>query len=390
MKLTKILKPKSFDDFIGQSHILDKNKPLFKLIKQKTIPHLIFYGPPSSGKTTLSNIIANELNCDFYKFNATNFKVEEIRKVLKNINLFKILIFIDEIHRLSKNQQEVLLPYLENDDIVFIGATTENPSFALTNGFKSRVFIYELKRLNQFEFDIFIDKIEKYLKIKINKSKRNFLAKYSNYDLRMVLNLIDFAYKVDKNLSLNTLSNLANHSYEGINSKELHYDLISAMIKSIRGSDIDASLYYLARLIVAGERAEFIARRLLILASEDISNANPNAINLATNTYIASKYIGYPEIKIILAQCTIYLASSPKSNSSYKAINKAIDEIKNGNILSIPSHLKDKATNYLYPHDFDGYIKQQYLSKDLKFYQSKLIGFEKTLDEWIKKIKKLI
>jgi putative ATPase len=206
----------------------------------------------------------------------------------------------------------------------------------------------------------------------------------------MVLNLIDFAYKVDKNLSLNTLSNLANHSYEGINSKELHYDLISAMIKSIRGSDIDASLYYLARLIVAGERAEFIARRLLILASEDISNANPNAINLATNTYIASKYIGYPEIKIILAQCTIYLASSPKSNSSYKAINKAIDEIKNGNILSIPSHLKDKATNYLYPHDFDGYIKQQYLSKDLKFYQSKLIGFEKTLDEWIKKIKKLI
>jgi len=387
--LTKALEPKNLDEFIGQTHLLDKNKPLYKLIEQKELPNIFLYGPPGIGKTTLAKLIAKELNCDIYFFNATTFKVEEIRKVLNQTktSLFKPLIFIDEVHRLSKIQQEVLLPYLENNSIFFIGVTTENPAFVLTNAIKSRSFIYELKKLNIDEMNQIILKIKKFLNINFLDEAKEFLISYANGDIRKLYNLVEFAYKIDKNLSLKTLKELASNISEGVASKQLHYDLISAMIKSIRGSDIDASLYYLARLIVAGERAEFIARRLLILASEDIGNANPNALNLATNTYLAVEKIGYPESRIILAQCVIYLASSPKSNSSYIAINKAINEIKNGKILEVPLHLKDNAIGYLYPHDFGGFVKQEYLKEDLKFYESKLIGFEKTLNEWTKKIK---
>jgi putative ATPase len=352
---------------------------------------LFFYGKPGTGKTTLAKVIAKELEFDFYYFNATSIKIEELRKVFARYEnaLIKPLIFIDEVHRLSKNQQEVLLPIMENYTAIIIGASTENPFFTLTAGIRSRSFIYE------FTAHTYDDLLEVYNKavvqltpITISDVAKDYLIYSSSGDARALLNLLDFAYKIDPNISLETLKNLRPSALgDGVSSSQSHYDLASAMIKSIRGSDIDASLYYLARLIQAGESVNFIIRRLVISASEDIGNANPNALVIAVSTQSAVLKIGYPEARIILAQCIIYLASSPKSNSSYKAINQALTDIKNGKILDIPAHLKDNAIGYKYPHDFNGYIQQEYLKENLSYYDSSLIGFEKTLDEWNKKIK---
>ena len=203
-----------------------------------------------------------------------------------------------------------------------------------------------------------------------------------------MLNLIDFAYKVEGNITLPILKELRQNVIgDGVSSSNSHYDLASAMIKSLRGSDVDASLYYLARLIEGGESVDFIVRRLVIFASEDIGNANPNALNLAVSTMLSVNKIGYPESRIILGQCAIYLASCPKSNSSYLGINKALEEVKKGNILNIPTHLNSLHLGYKYPHDYGGYVKQEYLEKTIELYKSKNIGFEKTLNEWLKKIK---
>ncbi|CAI8197995.1 MAG: putative AAA domain-containing protein [Arcobacter lacus] len=203
-----------------------------------------------------------------------------------------------------------------------------------------------------------------------------------------MLTLLNFAYKVNKEIDISVLKELRNEAIvDGVSSSDTHYDIASAMIKSIRGSDIDASLYYLARLIVGGENVDFITRRLVILASEDIGNANPNALTMAVNTMQSCNKIGYPEARIILSQCVVYLASCPKSNSSYKAINKVINEIKDGNILNIPSHIDSVHNGYLYPHDYNGYVKQQYLEKDIEVYKTNQVAYEKTLNDWIKKIK---
>ena len=210
----------------------------------------------------------------------------------------------------------------------------------------------------------------------------------SSGDARAMLTLLNFSYKVDQEISLNSLKELrANVIGDGVSSSSSHYDLASAMIKSLRGSNVDAALYYMARLIDGGESVDFITRRFVIFASEDIGNANPNALNLASSTMQVCNKIGYPESRIILAQCAIYLASSPKSNSAYKAINKALEQIKNGKIIDIPKHLDSQHIGYLYPHDFGGYVEQEYLKEDLKLYNSLDIGFEKTLSEWIRKIK---
>ncbi|MCT7622512.1 replication-associated recombination protein A [Aliarcobacter butzleri] len=388
--LSNKLRPTSLETFVGQSHIISKDKALYKLIKQKDIPHLFFYGKPGTGKTTLAKIIAKEIGTDYYYFNATSIKVEDLRKVFDKYKgaLIKPLIFIDEVHRLSKNQQEVLLPIMENYDAIIIGASTENPFFTLTNAIRSRSFLYEFKPFTKDEMNKILYIALKDIDININDEAKEYLIISSSGDARAMLTLLNFSYKVSKDINVDLLKELRENVIgDGVSSSDTHYDLASAMIKSLRGSNVDAALYYMARLINGGESVDFITRRLVIFASEDIGNANPNALNLAVNTMIACNKIGYPESRIMLSQCAIYLASSPKSNSAYKAINKALEQIKNGKILDIPKHLDSQHIGYLYPHDFGGYVEQEYLKEDLNLYQSSNVGFEKTLNDWIEKIK---
>ncbi|PAF45704.1 replication-associated recombination protein A [Helicobacter sp. 11S02629-2] len=388
MNLALDLRPKNLESFIGQEHLLGKDKPLRLIIESKNIPHMIFFGPPGVGKTSLAKIIARELDVPFLSHNATNFKLDALKKDLSSfeLGLFKPLVFIDEIHRLNITQQEFLLPLLENNEIHLLAASTQNPYFALSAALRSRSLLFELKPLSSKNIESILENalLQQDAKFANLEGIKHWIAEHANADARFALNLLEVAINMKEHASVESLQEITSNML-GVREDNVHYDLISALIKSIRGSDIDASIYYLSRIINAGENPEFIARRLVILASEDVGNANPNALNLANSTMQAVSKIGYPEARIILSQCVIYLASSPKSNTAYKAIDLALSDTKKDS-TPVPLHIRTNPINYKYPHNFGGYVKQNYHNG--KHYVSlSNIGFEKTLQDWLSSIK---
>lgn len=385
--LSSLLRPSKLEDFVGQSHIIGRNTPLYKAVSVGVLPHCIFYGPTGSGKTSLARILSQSVGSEFYELNATHFKLEDLRKLITPNSLLKPVIFIDEVHRLSKTQQEALLPIMEDNLAYILASSTLNPTFSLTNAIRSRSFIFEFCPLSKEEMNTLLERALGVLGIEIEEEVRDYLIKSSSGDARAMLNLLDLA-SLSTPITLKSLKSLRpNAMSEGISEDDTHYNLSSALIKSIRGSDENAGIYYLARIIESGESAEFIARRLVIFASEDIGNANPNALNLAVSTLQAVRKIGYPEARIILAQCVIYLASSPKSNTAYEAIDSAMEYLKANPPLPIPSNILPTSLEYRYPHDFGGWVEQKYLAKPLEFVKKTSKGFEKTLNEWLEKIR---
>jgi putative ATPase len=386
LDFTHHLRPKIFDDIVGQEHLVSSKAPLRILCEKNALGHSFFYGPAGTGKTTLARIIASSMELPFYEFNATSLKIEHLRKIFEQYKnaLQKPLIFIDEVHRLAKNQQEVLLPVMENNSVLIIGASTENPFFSLTSAIRSRSMLFELKNIPNSALLTLVHKVLESTVIKMDEEVIDYLVKSSGGDARAMLKLLEFCSNVDENITLELLKSLRPNAISGGSSEAgIHYDLTSALIKSIRGSDPDAGIYYLARLIEGGESADFIARRLVILASEDIGNANPQALTLTTSCMTSVSKIGFPEARIILAQAVVYLCASPKSNSSYLAINEALSAVKKGVLLEVPQALKQQHQGYIYPHDFGGYVKQDHLTKPMKFVELKSIGYEKKMKEWL-------
>lgn len=390
MDFTHLLRPSSFDELIGQEHLSGESAPLRILCEKLALGHSFFYGPAGCGKTSIARIISRKMELPFYEFNATSLKVEQLRKIFDQYKntLQKPLIFIDEVHRLSKNQQEVLLPVMENNSVLIIGASTENPFFSLTSAIRSRSMLFELKYIENSSLLKLLEKALKHADLLCDEDAKEYLVASSGGDARSMLKLLEFASNIKTHITLDLLKSLRPNALSvGSSEAGVHYDLASALIKSIRGSDADAAIYYLARLIDGGESADFIARRLVILASEDVGNANPQALTLTTSTLTSVSQIGYPEARIILAQAVIYLCASPKSNSAYLAINSALQAVNDGLMLEIPKNITQQNSGYLYPHDFGGYVEQNYLSKPLKFVELKDIGYEKKMKEWIFNIK---
>lgn len=420
--LANRLRPKSLEDFIGQEHIVGKDTLLYRAIKADKISSLILYGPSGTGKTTLAKIISNTTKGIFLQINATTSGVKDIKELVdkakSNIALSakKTILFVDEIHRFNKSQQDTLLPYVEDGTIILIGATTENPYFEVNRALISRSIIFKLEPLS-------IDNIKKIIKkaiedeenglghfnIKIDEDALDFISSICNGDARVALNAIELAGLTTKKSSDNIIhinmqiaeqciqKRAINYDKNGDN----HYDTISAFIKSIRGSDPNAAVYYLAKMLYAGEDPKFIARRIIICASEDVGNADPRALQVAVSAFQATEMIGMPECRIILSQAVCYVASAPKSNSSYMAINKAMSDVENIKIKQIPPYLKDThyngATNlgngigYKYAHNYEkNYVKQQYLPDEIKnniYYKPSNNGYEKNIKKWLEFLK---
>lgn len=397
--LAEILRPKNINEVIGQEHLTGENAPIRKMIENDTLNSLIFWGPPGTGKTTLSEIIAEKSNRKFFKLSAVSSGVKEVREVIdeaKKQNLFSgksPILFIDEIHRFSKSQQDSLLQAVEKGWIVLIGATTENPSFEVVSALLSRSQVYVLKALSYEKLCQVIDNaLQKYNDINQKSfiiNEKDAFIQYSGGDARKLINSVELVLNQYKNTNKKEIynSDIISILQEVMpiydKNGEQHYDIISAFIKSMRGSDPNATTYWLARMLVGGEDIKFIARRMLIFASEDIGLANPTALTMANNCFQAVSVIGNPEARIILSETAVYLAVSPKSNSTYRAINEAINFVKKTGNLPVPLHLRNAPTklmkdleygkNYQYAHSFEGnFVKQEFLPSKIsgtKFYK---------------------
>lgn len=386
--LPERMRPKSFDDFVGQQHLLGEGKVLRNLIRSGNIPSIIFWGPPGVGKTSLARFIAAQVNLPFVQLSAIESGVKDVRAVIERAQASgKILLFIDEIHRFNKSQQDALLGAVEKGTITLIGATTENPSFEVISALLSRCQVYILQALEREDLELLLQKTlreDEYLKIQpIEIKETEALLKYSGGDARKLLNVLEIVAASLANSSEKIITNalVENTIQQKMalydKSGEQHYDIISAFIKSIRGSDPNAALYYLARMLEGGEEPRFIARRMLILASEDIGNANPNALLLATSCFQAVEMIGYPECDLILSQTVIYLATSPKSNSAYQAIRAAQKAVRETGNLSVPLSIRNVPTklmknlnygkDYKYAHQYEGnFVNHEFLPEELK------------------------
>ena len=413
--LAEKLRPKKFSDVLGQEHLTGENGVVRKMVESGTLNSVIFWGPPGTGKTTLAEIISEQSGRKFFKLSAVSSGVKEVREVIeqaKQQNLFSgksPILFIDEIHRFNKSQQDSLLHAVEKGWIILIGATTENPSFEVVSALLSRCQVYTLSSLSY-------EKLEELLEIAVHRynqdagkqfviKEKEALIQYSGGDARKLINSLELVLNqfLTENRTEITNEQVLSVLQENMalydKNSEQHYDIISAFIKSIRGSDPNAAVYWLARMLVGGEDIKFIARRMLILASEDIGLANPNALNVANQCFQAVNVIGNPEARIILSECAVYLAVSPKSNSTYSAINEAMDLVKKTGNLPVPLHLRNAPTklmkdmgygkNYQYAHSYKGnFVDQEFLPKELsgtKFYTPGENSTENKILEELKK-----
>lgn len=419
--LASRLRPVTLEEVVGQQHIIGRDKLLYRAIKADKISSIIFYGPPGTGKTTLARVIANTTSAEFTQINATVAGKKDMEEVVKGAKQTrgmyqkKTILFIDEIHRFNKSQQDYLLPFVEDGTIVLIGATTENPYFEVNGALISRSIVFELQPLSKDDIKTLIDRavydekkgMGNYHAV-IDEDAKDFLADIAGGDARSALNAVELGIlttgrgedgKIHLTLSVAEeciQKRVVRYDKNGDN----HYDTISAFIKSMRGSDPDAAVFYLAKMLYAGEDIKFIARRIMISASEDVGNADPMALSVAVSASLAAERIGMPEAQIILAQAVSYVASAPKSNSAVMAIDKAMKAVKQYK-TTVPVHLQDAhyggheslghGIGYKYAHDYPNhYVDQQYLPdeiRDMKFYEPGMNGYEKTIREYFGKIK---
>ncbi|EFR42820.1 replication-associated recombination protein A [Dialister micraerophilus] len=408
------MRPDKLEDIVGQKNSIGSQSFLYKMICKDLVPSLLLFGPPGCGKTTIAKVIASTTKSNFIKFNATENGIKEIRliaiKAEENLKFYnkRTILFIDEIHRFNKSQQDVLLPYTEDGTLTLIGATTENPYFSLNRALLSRI---RLVRLTELSIDDIISILKNALTNKdkglgkynyeYNEKSLKEIAVFANGDTRIALNLLEQVTSLvapNGTITENLVKEVAGEQIFLYDKKgDNHYDVASAFIKSMRGSDVNAALHYLSRMIESGEKPEFISRRIIISAAEDVGLANPNALLLATSAAEAADRVGFPEARIILSEAVIYICLSPKSNSAYKAINIAQKREKETKIREVPIHLRDShysgaekmgyGKEYKYPHDFGGWVNQLYLPETLKqdiYYKPILKGEEKKLyKEWI-------
>lgn len=420
--LASRLRPTTLDEVVGQQHIIGKDKLLYRAIKADKLSSVIFYGPPGTGKTTLAKVIANTTSAEFTQINATvagKKDMEEVvnkAKELKGMYQKRTILFIDEIHRFNKGQQDYLLPFVEDGTIILIGATTENPYFEVNGALLSRSSVFELCPLSQEEVETLILRAVQDEKkgmgsyhAVIEEDALHFLADLAGGDARSALNAVELGILTTPRSEDGMIHITLDVASECIQKRVVrydktgdnHYDTISAFIKSMRGSDPDAAVYYLAKMLYAGEDIKFIARRIMICASEDVGNADPNALTVAVSAAQAVERLGMPEARIVLAQAVTYVASAPKSNAAYLAVDKALSVVRESRTAPVPTYLCDahykgagklgRGIGYKYAHDYPNhYVEQQYLPdayKDMKFYEPTENGYEQTIREYFKKIK---
>ena len=420
--LASRLRPTTLDEVVGQEHIIGKDKLLYRAIKADKLSSIIFYGPPGTGKTTLAKVIANTTSAEFTQINATvagkKDMEEVVEKAKQTMGMYgrKTILFVDEIHRFNKGQQDYLLPFVEDGTLILIGATTENPDFEVNGALISRSIVFELKPLSTENIKQLIlravndkEKGMGAFNARIDDDAADFLAEISNGDARTALNAIELGILTTDKSEDGTIHITMEVAEQCIQKRAIrydksgdnHYDTVSAFIKSMRGSDPDAALYYLAKMLYAGESVEFIARRIMISAAEDVGMADPNALTVAVSAANAVHQIGMPEAKIILAEAVVYMATAPKSNASYMGLEKAMSAVQNTKISRIPVHLMDAhykgaaklghGDGYKYAHDYENhYVNQQYLPDELVnevFYNPGDLGYEVKVKEHFKKIK---